>query len=110
VVKKFNMIRNAVEEEITGKNPGYGRGRKDMPHSRPGGENWYDLGMTRFHAMNPEDRTEVKGSPLITSTPPPFSSPVPAWLGHEDAENIYYPGERINKKTGEFHFAPGPKW
>jgi RHS repeat-associated protein len=110
VVKKANMARNAIEEEITGKNPGHGRGRKEMPHSRPGGENWYDLGLTRFHAMNPEDGAKVKGSPFITATPPSFGSDVRVFLGHEDDKFIYYPGERIDKRTGEFHLGAGPKW
>ena len=111
VVKKFDMVRNAIEEEITGKNPGHGRGRKNMPHSRPGGEDWYDRGLARFKAMNPDDGTTTKGSPFITTPPSPEPhSSVPIFLGHEDAENIYYPGERINKQTGEFHLAPGPKW
>jgi hypothetical protein len=110
VVKKYDMVRNAIEEERTGKNPGHGRGRKNMPHSRPGGEAWYDLGQARFQTLNPDDGSKTKSSPFIVTTPLSFHSVEPAFQGREDAEFIHYPGERINKRTGEFQWAPGPKW
>lgn len=31
-------------------------------------------------------------------------------LSREDDQYIYYPGERIDKKTGKFELRPGPKW
>ena len=109
-VKRALMGANALVEEITGKNPGYGRGKAGMPHSRPGAEHWYNLGMTRFRAVNPEDDTKVKGSPFITTPPSSFRLPVTGVLGRNEAESIYLPGERIDKKTGKFHLDRGPRW
>jgi hypothetical protein len=74
VIKKAELLVNAIEEETNGKNPGWGRIRKDLPHSRPGGEAWYGRGLARFRAMNPDHGTTKKGSPFITTLPPPAPS------------------------------------
>jgi hypothetical protein len=71
LVKKAELLVNAIEEEANGKNPGWGRIRKDMPHSQAGGEAWYDRGLARFKAIGPDDGTTKKGSPFITTPPPP---------------------------------------
>jgi RHS repeat-associated protein len=108
IVKKAAIAGNAIVEEITGENPGYGRGRKDMPHSRSGGEAWYDLGQKRFDQMHPDDGSKKTGNPFILSTPV-FEHSRPIWP-REDDKYIYFPGEAINKKTGELELRPGPHW
>jgi hypothetical protein len=102
VVKPAEMGINAVIEEITGKNPGYGRGTPGMPHSRPGGETWYDAGHARVAAM--EAKTQPSTVPFITTAPAPkpdFYGPGHLDLGH---------GESVNTTTGEFRLGTGPKF
>ncbi len=47
-VKRTEMIGNCIAETLTDKNPGWGRAKKELPHSRPGGEAWYVLGRSSF--------------------------------------------------------------
>ena len=79
-----------------------------MPHSRSGGEAWYDLGQKRFDQMHPDDGSKKTGNPFILSTPV-FEHSRPIWP-REDDKYIYFPGEAINKKTGELELRPGPHW
>jgi hypothetical protein len=62
------MTINAAVEESTGRNPGHLRGIPNMPHSRPGGESWYDLGLTRFEAMKAGQKGGA-GASLFLSAP-----------------------------------------
>jgi hypothetical protein len=74
--KRAKMIGNAIAESVTGKNPGWGRGKADLPNSRPGGEAWYNLGLTRFKEMHPEKGPPKAGNPLLIA---PGSRPLPAF-------------------------------
>jgi hypothetical protein len=65
-IKTATMLGNAIGEETTGTNPGWGRIKKDLPHSPPGGDAWYERGLAQFGAMNPSGGTPATGSPFIT--------------------------------------------
>jgi hypothetical protein len=71
VVKTAEMLGNAIDEEITGTNPGWGRITRNLPHSRPGGQAWYDRGLALFKLMNRRDGSIVTGSPFIAPPPSP---------------------------------------
>jgi hypothetical protein len=68
-VKRTEMIGNCIAETMTGKNPGWGRAKKELPHSRPGGEAWYVLGRARFKEIHPENGRPKPGNPLLTMFP-----------------------------------------
>jgi hypothetical protein len=68
-VKRTEMVGNCIVEAVTGKNPGWGRGKANLPHSRPGGEAWYNLGRARFKEMHPENGPTKAGNPLLTTVP-----------------------------------------
>jgi hypothetical protein len=42
--KRVSMFGNAVGESVTGKNPGFGRGKAGLPNSRPGGRGLVQVG------------------------------------------------------------------
>ena len=89
VVKPAAMLGNAIEEVITGTNPGWGRISRNMPHSQPGGEAWYDRGVAEFTMLNRLDGSIARGSPFIS--PPPPSAPKPSVrtiLGDEHKERV----------------------
>ncbi|HVS06601.1 MAG TPA: hypothetical protein VHK65_10615 [Candidatus Dormibacteraeota bacterium] len=71
VVKRADMLVNAIEEEITGTNPGWGRITRNMPHSQPGGEAWYDRGLAQFKVISRYDGSIADGSPFIAPIPSP---------------------------------------
>jgi hypothetical protein len=74
VVKRAEILGNAIQEEITGTNPGWGRIRRNLPHSQPGGDAWYDRGLAQFKMMmNRHDGSIATGSPFIA--PPPSPGP-----------------------------------
>jgi hypothetical protein len=89
VVKRADMLVNAIEETMTGTNPGWGRIRGDLPHSQPGGEAWYDRGFARFTMMNRRNGSIAKGSPFIAPPAPPAPK---AWvrtiLGDEHKKRV----------------------
>ncbi len=88
LVKRADILVNAIEEEMTGTNPGWGRIKRTMPHSQPGGQAWYDRGLARFTMMNRHDGGIAWGSPFIA---PPSRAPKPSVrsiLGDENRENV----------------------
>lgn len=89
VIKRADMLVNAIEEALTGKNPGWGRIRGDLPHSPPGGEAWYDRGLAQFTMMNRRDGSIAKGSPFIAPPPSPTpKAPVRSILVDEHKERV----------------------
>lgn len=89
VIKRADILVNAIDEALTGTNPGWGRIRGDLPHSQPGGEAWYDRGLAQFAMMNRRDGSIATGSPFIA--PPPPAAPqgsVRSILGDEHKERV----------------------
>jgi hypothetical protein len=105
VVKPGDIAINAAAEELTGTNPGLGRGMAGMPHSRPGGESWYDRG----HARSTGADTQA---PFILEVPRPAPMPEDSAIrlaqppGHVDLGH----GESINLQTGRYTPGFGPKY
>jgi hypothetical protein len=105
VVKPGDIAINAAAEELTGTNPGLGRGKAGMPHSRPGGELWYDRG----HARSAGADTQA---PFILEAPRPARTPEDSAIrlaqppGHVDLGH----GESINLQTGRYTPGFGPKY
>jgi hypothetical protein len=105
VVKPGDIAINAAAEELTGTNPGLGRGKAGMPHSRPGGEPWYDRGHAR------SDGADTR-APFILEVPSPARTPEDSAIrlaqppGHVDLGH----GESINLQTGRYTPGFGPKY
>ncbi|HEV7762653.1 MAG TPA: RHS repeat-associated core domain-containing protein, partial [Acidimicrobiales bacterium] len=97
--KRAVMTGNAVVEELTGHNPGWLRSSHDKPHSRTGGEDWYDLGMASYGKSG-------KGNPFIATTPPSVGGTAPNPVRLEDFRTIVVPGGSFDTKT--FRFQPTP--
>jgi RHS repeat-associated protein len=99
VVKRAVMAGNAAGEEITGRNPGMLRSTPDRPHSRTGGEDWYDLGMERYGKTG-------KGNPFILTTPDTVYGTEPSPIRLKDFREIIVPGGSFDTKTGTFKYDP----
>ncbi|MBE1494859.1 hypothetical protein H4696_001959 [Amycolatopsis lexingtonensis] len=109
VVKPADMAYNAAVEELTGRNPGAGRAKPALPHSRPGGEAWYDRGRD----ARPGDSTGGRGlAPFLLKPPEPARTPDDsashlAWPpGHVDLGH----GESVNLETGRYTPGYGPRY
>jgi RHS repeat-associated protein len=98
--KRAVMAVNAAGEELTGHNPGFLRSSQDKPHSRTGGEDWYDLGLANYG-------TRGKGNPFITKTPASVGGTEPNPIRLEDFRTIVFPGGRFDTKTFNFQPTPG---
>jgi hypothetical protein len=101
VVKPAEMAYNAASEELTGRNPGLGRGKAGFPHSRPGGEAWFDRGVARradhvapFLLTVPETARRAETAAELAAPP-----------GHVDLGH----GESVNLETGRYTPGFGPK-
>ncbi|UJW31983.1 hypothetical protein L3Q67_43675 [Saccharothrix sp. AJ9571] len=107
IVKPGDIALNAAAEELTGRNPGFGRGKPGMPHSRPGGEAWYDRGLDRFGAA-----TGKAAAPFILEVPKSAPKPEDSATrlaqppGHVDLGH----GESVNLETGRYSPGHGPKY
>lgn len=106
VVKPADMAYNAASEELTGHNPEAGRAKHGFPHSRPGGQEWYDRG----HAQRPGEEFHdwVAPAPFILKPPDPPPTPavqLAAPPGHVDLGH----GASVNVETGRYTPEIGPK-
>jgi RHS repeat-associated protein len=97
--KRAVMAANAAAEEATGRNPGFLRSNPKFPHSRTGGEDWYDLGLANYGKSG-------KGNPLITTTPGSVGGTEPSPIRLENFREIVFPGGRFDTKTGTFRGSP----
>jgi hypothetical protein len=108
VVKRSDMAYNAAVEELTGRNPGAGRGKAGFPHSRPGGEAWYDRGL----AQRPGKDAPTAQAPFLLKVPEPARTPddrasrLAAPPGHVDLGH----GESVNLETGRYTPGHGPRY
>ncbi|WP_232534188.1 hypothetical protein [Plantactinospora sp. KBS50] len=110
VCKPADVAYNAAVEELTGHNPGVGRGKPGFAHSRSGGEAWFDRGQAQRAAA---DRGR-------TPAPPPFilTVPEPGRPSAESAAQLAQPpghvdlghGESVNLETGHYTPGFGPKY
>ena len=97
--KRAVMAGNSVVEELTGRNPGFLRSHHDRPHSRTGGEDWYDLGLETYGNSG-------KGNPFIKTTPQSVGDTEPSSVRLEGFRTIIVPGGRFDTKTGRFELTP----
>jgi hypothetical protein len=105
VVKPGDIAINAAAEELTGTNPGLGRGKAGMPHSRPGGELWYDCGH-HWYAGADEQAPFILEVPRPARPPEHSASRLAQPPGYVDLGH----GESINLQTGRYTPGFGPKY
>ncbi|MEU7754401.1 hypothetical protein [Micromonospora sp. NPDC049171] len=110
VVKPADIAYNSLTEELTGSNPGAGRGKPGFPHSRPGGEAWYDRGQARRAqsdlASGPAPAPFVRTVPEPAPAPADTAAELAAPPGHVDLGH----GESVNLETGRYTPGFGPKY
>jgi hypothetical protein len=85
--------------------PGLGRGNPGMPHSRTGGEPWYDRGHDR------SARTDTQ-APFILEVPRPAPTPEDSagHLAQPPGHVDFGYGESVNLQTGRYSPGIGPEY